>query len=323
MKIAVSFPTTYQLIEKLCVLFDEIDIIGFNGEYCNQEKKYNNELKKKGAKINLHRENYDDINPYQFDLLIDSWETRFYNKGWRKSSLLWKIPRILKILWYKNPEKIEFTDKEISIFNRSIVSGENKVITDRWKNIGMANTKILLYPPGDWWFSGLWGGNIRKALFVLNVNNFRNIVTTGLGDWQKICNELPDNTFHQNASENKLTSLELADFCKRFRCYVNLDQTKNARPLCLVFTEMISAGIPPLIIRCPGTDYYRYIENGKSGFICKNIEDMIDKIKKLLNDYDLSKSMSDRTRKIARENFSKSVLKPHWDEAIELSQNLI
>ena len=322
-KVAVSFPTTYQLVEKVGVLFKEIDLIGFNGGYSNQESRYKREFDSLDIKVNLRRENYSEINPEDYDLLIDSYETRQYNPAWAKLALNWKIPKILKIL-FKNPEYVKFSDEEFSSFNKGVVSPETLFFAEKAEEKGFKHVFPLFYSPGPWWFENEWTGEVDKALFLIKVHSLRDTTTVGLSDWGKIAENLPDNTYHHNGSGQAFkTSKDLAEFCKKFRCYVNLDQGKNARPLCLVFTEMISTGIPPIVIKRPNTDYHHFIRNGESGFICEDLQEVISKIEVLIKDRALAESMSKKTRQIAYDNFSEEVLKPKWLEAINMAKDIV
>lgn len=323
MKIAVSFPTTFQLIEKLGDLFGELHLIGFNGEYTS-EKRYETELPNDlGIKLHFRREHYSKIDPNEYDLLIDSWETRNYNPEWREWSMKWRIPRILKILWSAKPERIGLSEKEIGIFSHSVVSTENFFLEKRWKDVGMPHTKVLLYPPGSWWFDGEWSGKENKLLYVLSgIGAWRDTVSTGFDIWKEIERMLPGQTLHQDGYKNFLSSKDLSNLFRKHRCYANLDHTHKARPLCLMFTEAISAGTPPIILKCQYTDYDHYIKNDVNGFICESASEVANSAKKLMNDYELAKDMSYKTRQIAQDNFSNDVLKPVWDEAIDLAVKL-
>lgn len=325
MKIALSFPTTVQLVEKVGAIFKEIHLIGFNGEYADNENRYHNdEFEKLGIKIHYHPEPYDDLNPKDFDLLIDSWETRVYRKEWREESLRWNIPTILKVLWFAYPkEEAKLTEDEISKLNKSVVSTENYVLADRWKSVGLNNVEVLLYPPGNWWFENEWIGEDDRILYILSgVGKYRDVVSTGFDLWNEIELALPNKTYHQDGQKNYISSMDLSLMVKKFRCYTNLDRGLQARPLCLVFTEALSAGIPPLIIRRGNVDYHRYIENGVSGYICDDLHELIEKTKVLLRNHDLAKGMSIETRNIAKKHFSEDVLKPKWDAAIRLAQKV-
>ncbi len=322
MKVAVSFPTTIQLVEKIGAIFGEVHLIGFNGPY-TCEKRYEKEFPTLGIDTHFRTEHYSEIDPHEYDLLIDSYETRIYNPEWRECSLKWDIPRILKILWYSEPSNIDFIDNEFEILNKSVVSTENFTLNERWKEAGFENVKMLLYPPGDWWFDGPWTGDIDKALYILSAGPSRDTVSTGLDQWKDLEKRLPENTFHQNGYESFVGSRGLAKMCKEHRCFVNLDQAPVARPLALVFTEVLCSGLPPVIIKQPETDYYKYVKNGVSGFICNDLNDVGDKIKLLCNDYSLAQSMSIETQKIGEENFSDRVLKPEWDEAVKIAQGLV
>lgn len=323
MKIAVSFPTTFQLVEKLGGLFGELHLIGFNGEY-SSEKRYETELPNDlGMKLHFRREHYSEIEPNEYDLLIDSWETRNYNPEWREWSLKWRIPRILKVLWHAKPERIDFSEEEKEILSQSLVSTENFYLEEKWKSAGFDYTKVLLYPPGPWWFDGEWTGEVERLLYVLSgVGAWRDTVSTGFEMWQKIERLLPDQTYHQDGYKNYVSSRGLAKMFRKHRCYTNLDRTHKARPLCLVFTEAISAGTPPIVLNCEYTDYARYIEHGISGYICENASHVAECAKKLLEDRDLAESMSNKIRSVARDNFSEEVLKPVWDEAIQQAVRL-
>jgi glycosyltransferase involved in cell wall biosynthesis len=323
MKIALSYPTTYALVEKVGLLFGEVYLIGFNGPYANKEGRYGDELVKHGVTVHLVKEHYCEINPKDYDLLIDSWETRGYNPDWKEESLRWNIPRIVKILWTAFPSYLTFTDQEKLALNKSIISTENFTLEERWRAIGFQHVNTLLYPPGPWWFEDKWVGDTNKVLFILSAGPSRDTISTGLPMWKQIEQEFPQQSYHQDAVKSYLNSPKLAELCRQYRCYVNLDQGPDARPLCLVFTEAISAGIPPLIIKQPNTDYSRYIKNGVSGYICDDYQDLVDKIKILLNNKDLAQGMSNEIRKIARENFSEEVLKPMWMNTVKQAMEIV
>lgn len=323
MKIALSFPTTFQLVEKVGALFEELYLIGFNGDY-SSEKRYKREFPELGIKTHFRTEHYSEIDPHEYDLLIDSLETRRFNPEWREYSMDWDIPRILKILWDANPGRIKFTDKEMEVFNKSVVSTENYTLAKTWSDAGMEHVEVLLYYPGWWWFDKEWTGEIDKALYILTgIGKWRDVKSTGYYIWKDIEKELPNNTFHQDGSAKFLDSKGLSKMCKKHRCYVNLDNSPKARPLCLVFTEAISAGIPPIVLDSPYTDYHKFIEDGVSGFICKDTSDVVDKIKILLRDHSLAKSMSDNISMTAKDHFSKKIIKSKWESVIKKAKKLI
>lgn len=324
LKVAVSYPTTIQLVEKLGPIFKEMHLIGFSGEHSKTERYHNGEFDAMGIKIHYHPEPYEDISPLDYDLLIDSWETRYYNEAWRQESLKWKIPTIMKVLWFAYPkDQANLTEEEIDKFNHCLVSTENFTLQERWKAAGMEHLRMLLYPAGKWWFDTPWKGNVNRLLYILSgVGDFRDTVSTGYEMWKDVEKALSGRTYHQDGSKFYMTSQDLARLTKAHRCYVNLDNGADARPLCLVFTEAVAAGIPPIILRQETTDYARYIKDGVSGFICDDVQDVINKARVLLDCEGLAQSMSAEITKTGKEHFSEEALKPEWDDAVKQAQNL-
>lgn len=319
MRMAIVYPTTIQCIEKMASLYDDLSVIVMDG-YGTLEgarRGISKRLEPLGLSDHVQVLSEHDERARDYDVLLDSLETRHYLPRWWEDCTDWHGPRIIKILW-KKPYKPELTPERVEVLKHSILSTENDSNRKMWEDAIGVRVYEALYYPGDWWFNTEWIGDREELVFVLSHSAKREKIGSnekdGLYDFREVARLCPG--YHWDGDEEgRPSSKDMAAQLAHFRCYTNLDRPASTRPLCIVFTEMMALGMPIIIRNYPEHDYIRYVDG--NGFICESNEEVAKMARKLISDRGLAESFSARSKEIAEQRFSKATVLKQWDILLE------
>lgn len=318
MKVAVLGPTTAQLIEKMAALFPQgIDVVGPRGDVRSQFSYLDArppEWKEVGLDIRVKEMPFAEIDLASYDLVIESAETFLYSVEWQKHWRKIECPTLLKVCWMENASYLPDGYRE-SRLNFPVLL-EMPSHEASWKAAGFKDVNVIPNPVGDWWFQNEWTGKEERVLIVLagrDIWRGEDPNSLGFDIWRRIEQRFPGKTYHQDAAKAYLTTKQLAELMAESRVFVNLDGL-HERPLALVFTEAISAGMPVVARDLPGLNYQNFIStNG----VCTNIFDEMCKfISNCLNNLDFARKCSERSREIGKQNFSLESLRPRYTAII-------
>lgn len=324
MKIGVLFPTTWTLIEKYGALFPEgFEVVGQEDDNHEHWNKYyplkTREWKELGLPITLNLRPFKEIRFSDYDILIESVETFYYSRDWKKYCNKIECPVVLKACWTKKPSSVMpwgYTRK----MKKYPVLLEMPAHASQWKSAGFQDVNVIFNPVGDWWFSQNWNGRADRLLFVLagaKVWRSDDPTQSGLDIWKKMRQDFPSQAYHHDGHETYKSPLEMAKFFAESRVLVNLDRPfgQGERTMTIVFTEALSAGMPVVARDLPGLNYKDFID---SNGVCSNdYQVMTTFIRKCLTDYDFAKKCSERSREIGLANFSVKALRPKYDQIFE------
>jgi len=319
MRIAIAYPTTIQLIEKMASLYDDISVIVLDGYSTLEGVQWAvpRRLRPLGLESHVEILSEHDERAREYDVLLDSLETRHYLPRWWEDCEAWHGPRIVKILW-KRPYKPELTPARMEVLKRSVLSTENDSNRKMWEEATGLDVYEARYYPGDWWFDTEWVGDREELVFVLTHAKSRekNDANSkdGLHDFWEVRRLCPGYHWDGDA-EGHPSSNNMATQLARFRCYTNLDRPVSSRPLCLVFTEMLALGMPTIVRNYPKHDYVHYIDG--NGFVCESNQEVADAASRLIADRGLAEACSVRSKEIARRHFSREVILGQWDVLLE------
>jgi hypothetical protein len=326
MKVAVLSPTTSQLVEKMAVLFPEgIDLVGPQSD---DQHHWNNchfrldGWKELGLKVRIIEKPYNAVSFGDYDLLIESVETFSYSKDWVNHCHRLECPVLLKACWTNKPEQA-LPSVYIEKVKNFPVLLEMPAHAENWRAAGFRDVNVVPNPVGDWWFRWEWSGTKEQALFVLSGKDSwrgEDLSRVGFDLWEKLCSRFPGKTYHHDGNKTYRTPSQMTELFRDSRVFVNLDRPygQGERPLTLAFTEALSAGLPVVARDLPGLNFRDYIDlNG----ICTNdFEAICSFIEKCFVDIEYAKSMSKRSRQIARGAFSFDALRPKYAEYISRSR---
>jgi len=327
MKVGVLSPTTWQLVEKMAALFLEgIEVVGplsDDGHYWNDCRRKLDEWEELDLKVSLNLAPYSDLDFSQYDILIESVETFSYAKDWLNHCQRIECPILLKACWTRDPRAIMPPDYlgKIRYFPVLLEMPAHAKI---WKSAGFKDINVIFNPVGEWWFTQEWTGQKEQILFVLSgTKSWRGDLSWyGFEIWDKLCRAFPGKTYHHDGHESYKTSKEMVELFSQSRVFVNLDRPfgQGERPLTLVFTEALSAGLPVVARNLPGLSYKGYIDT--NGVCTSDFKVMVSFIEKCLSDLDYAHECSARSREIARQNFSYQALRPKYEQIIERAQKV-
>jgi hypothetical protein len=104
------------------------------------------------------------------------------------------------------------------------------------------------------------------------------------------------------------------------RVLVNFDMPYGfgERPLTLVFTEGLSAGLPVAARDLPGLNYRQFIDS--NGLCSNDFEEICSFVERCLTDRNYARECSIRSREIGRQAFSYSSLRPKYEVLISRAQ---
>ena len=324
MRIGVIYPTTWTLLEKYGALFSEgIEVIGphygslddWNKIYAKKKREW----EQLGLPIKLTLKPYNEIRFSEYDVLIESVETFVYAKDWKKYCTKIECPVILKACWTKIPKEV-MPKNYMKMMKEYPVLLEMPAHEQGWKHAGFNNVNVLFNPVGNWWFNQDWTGESNRILFVLmglNVWRDKDPTRCGLDIWERIVRDFPQQAYHHDGHIDYKSPLEMAKLFSDFRVLVNLDRPygPGERPMTIVFTEALSAGMPVAARNLQGLNFGEFIDS--NGICTNDYEAMTNFFRKCLNDYEFAKQCSIRSREIARRQFSVDVLRPKYDNVIQ------
>jgi hypothetical protein len=322
MKVAVLSPTTSQFVEKMAALFPEgVDLVGPQSDdrhHWNNCHLRINGWKDLGLNVSIIEKPYDVISFAEYDLLVESVETFQYSKDWSNHCLRLECPILLKACWTDKPERL-LSSAYLKKVKKFPLLLEMPAHANNWKAAGFRDVNVVPNPVGDWWFRRDWTGVKEQVLFVLSgQSSWRgdDLSVVGFDLWEKICARFPGKTYHHDGNEHYRTPSQMTELFTESRVFVNFDRPygQGERPLTLAFTEALSAGLPVVARDLPGLNFRNYID---SNGICTNDFDAICSfIENCLADIEYARSRSNRSREIARNEFSSEALRPKYAEFI-------
>lgn len=327
MKIGIVSPTTWQLVEKMAVLFPEgIEVVGplaDDEHYWNNYHRKIQEWKDLHLNVSLNIQKYQYVDFSAYDLLIHSAETFGYSSDWKNYCHRIECPILLKACWTKYPA-LAMPNSYIELTRQYPVLLEMPAHLEMWRREGYDDVNLIFNPVGDWWLKQDWTGNLEQVLFVLSGSkSWRGDLSHhGFEIWRKIVDIFPSNTYHHDGHESYITSIKMAELFRDSRVFINLDcpYGQGERPITLAFTEALSAGLPVIARRLPGLSYINYIDS--NGVCTDNLQVMINFIDLCLSDKEYARKCSIRSREIACKNFSYSALRPKYGEIIERAKKV-
>jgi hypothetical protein len=324
MRIGVLWPTTWTLIEKYGALFSEgIEVVGpQNGNLDDWNKVYS--LKKKeweelGLRIKLTLKPYKDIRFSDYDVMFESTETFTWAKDWKDYCNKIGCPVIQKACWIKKPKEV-LPRNYIRTRKDYPVLLEMPAHASGWTKVGFTDVNVVFNPVGNWWFDQTWTGKSNRILFVLagtNVWRDKDPTRCGLDIWAKIAKDFPNEAYHHDGHDVYTSPLQMVKLFSESLVLVNLDRPygQGERPMTIVFTEALSAGMPVMARNLPGLNFRDYID--MNGECTNDYEKMKSFLHRCLNDHDFAKSCSRRSREIGESQFSVKMLRPKYDAIIQ------
>ena len=322
MKVGVLSPTTWQLVEKMAALFPEgVEVVGplaDDEHYWNDYRRKSGEWDELGVRVSLRLAPYAEIDFSTYDLLIESAETFYYSREWRRHCQRLECPILLKACWTQDPRVL--LPRAYRRKTRPFpVLLEMPAHAPRWHKAGFDDVNVIPNPVGEWWFERPWTGEGGQMLFVLSgTKNWRGDPSWfGFEMWEELCRRFPGRGHHHDGHVSYRTSREMTELYAGSRVFLNLDRPygQGERPLTLAFTEALSAGLPVVARDLPGLSYRTLIDG--NGVCTNDIDEMADFIDRCLRDIDFARHCSARSREIARESFSVAWLRPRYDAIIE------
>lgn len=323
MKVACLYPTVAALIEKLAVLFPGLIVIG---PPCDQLNSWDKrilplasaidrqaEWKEVGLDVHFEEKPYSECDFSKFDLLIESVETFYYAADWKNHCTRVECPILVKTCWINQID--DFLVPYVERLKHFPLFLEMPSHLEFWKNSAFRDVSLVSNPVGDWWFQNEWTGENGKALFVLAGKNIwrpADVTVCGVDIWEKIEQEFPGRTYHQDGGENFKTAKQMTELFSQSRVFVNLDR-ELARPLATSFTEALAAGMPVLGRDHPTLSYKQFIDG--NGVCTENFEEMRGFISQCLDDLEFAKACGQRSREIGRAAFSRQTVLPCYEAA--------
>lgn len=319
MRIAIQNPTTMTLVEKIASIVPQVDVVGPRGT----ERPYLwdtfqdriDEWNRMGMSVRWLETAFADIDYRPYDMLIESVETFNYAPDWAIHCMYLRVPTVLKACWGKDPTAYlppEYLEKKKH--NPIILEMASHV--PYWQEAGFTDVNALPNPVGDWWFNKPWTGEKEQILFVLAGKDIwrPDLNLLGWDWWEKLEKIFPGQTLHHDGAVNYKTPAEMAQLFSESRVFVNLDTSwgDGERPLALVFTEALAAGLPVVSRNLPGLDYHKYTDG--NGVCSNNFDLIVDFIRTCLSDQVFATAFSSQSRRIAQEYFSTEVLRPRYEE---------
>lgn len=101
---------------------------------------------------------------------------------------------------------------------------------------------------------------------------------------------------------------ELKKEYQRSRLFLN---TSLNSPIPMALLEAMACGCP--VVTLDTCMIPEFVEHEKTGFLCKNIKDLIYYCNILLNDPDLSEEMGQAAEKLIRENYNEKIFTDNWN----------
>lgn len=320
MKVAILSPTTWQLVEKMAVLFPEgVEVVGplaDSGHYWNDYRRKAREWEDLGLRVSLNLVPYQAVDFAAYDLLIESAETFEYARDWANHCERVECPILLKACWTRAPLYF-FPPGYVQKTRAFPVLLEMPAHVTAWKEAGYRDVNLILNPVGEWWFQKPWTGEKERVLFVLSgAKDWRGSDPTwfGLELWEEICRAFPGRAYHHDGHLSYRTSREMTELYAESRVFVNLDRPygQGERPLTLAFTEALSAGLPVVARDLPGLSFGKFIDS--NGVCTNSVSRMCSFIEKCLSSPAYAAQCSARSRQIAGEHFSADILRPRYGE---------
>jgi glycosyltransferase involved in cell wall biosynthesis len=101
------------------------------------------------------------------------------------------------------------------------------------------------------------------------------------------------------------------------RVFVNLDRPyeQGEGPITLAFTHALSASLPVVARDLPGLSYKGFIDS--NGVCTDDFDTMAAFIDRCLEDRDSARTCGERSRAVARDNFSTAMLRPRYEVLIQ------
>jgi glycosyltransferase involved in cell wall biosynthesis len=158
-------------------------------------------------------------------------------------------------------------------------------------------------------------GELEKGLVVVNGLRSRGR-RLGADIFERVCKEIPLDLVGMGAEKigglGEIPHYKLPEFASRYRFFFNPIRYTS---LGLAVCEAMMVGLP--IIGLATTEMVTVVENGVSGYVDTNIENLIEKMRELLQDSIQAQKLSDGAYATAQKRFNIERFTRDWNEAFE------
>jgi hypothetical protein len=306
----------------MAALFPEgVEVVGplaDDGHYWNDYRRKAAEWGELGLQVSLRIAPYAELDFSHYDLLVESVETFHYSRDWANHCHRRGCPVLLKACWTRAPRDL-LPRQYVRKTRHFPLLLEMPAHARAWRRAGFSDVNVIPNPVGEWWFEREWTGENGQMLFVLSgTKDWRGDPSWyGFEIWNELCRRFPGRGHHHDGHVAYKTSRALTELYAASRVFVNLDRPfgQGERPLTLAFTEALSAGLPVVARDLPGLSYRTLIDG--NGICTNDVDEMADYIERCLGDLAFARRAGERSREIARENFSLAAVRPRYDAIIE------
>lgn len=155
-------------------------------------------------------------------------------------------------------------------------------------------------------------GELEKGIVVVNNLKTRGR-RLGLDIFQKVRRHVPLDLIGMGAKEagglGEVPLAELPEFISRYRFFFNPIRYTS---LGLAVCEAMATGVP--VLGMATTEMPTVIQNGVSGYVRTNVEELINDMQRLLLDRDLAMRLGEGARQTAAERFSIKRFTKAWEQ---------
>jgi len=295
----VLFPMYHMyVVDRLAELFPELDF------YVIGKGRFGDFGFPKSRNVYVIYKDFKTVSSEKFDLFIDPVEAINWNgEEYYQIATKITIPRILKNAFSPKPRMLEYYER----YKECPFVFESETYSREWRRVGFNNIHII-YNPAISYYNAKWKGNIPKALGVFNYYKKNRDFKEDSKLLLEIENIIGKTIYIHDGSEYFLSEEGMVKLFSSMRCYV---EGSFLRGITNAFLQAVSIGMPTIVLD-KDTDYAKFIKNDYNGFKVKNGEEACEKIKELIDDFQLAKRMHLNMKKVARERLEPSKIREKW-----------
>jgi glycosyltransferase involved in cell wall biosynthesis len=161
-----------------------------------------------------------------------------------------------------------------------------------------------------------WTGELERGLVIVN-NLASRGRRLGLDVFEEVRERVPLDLVGMGSEElgglGEIPPPELPAFAARYRFLFNPIRWTS---LGLAVCEALHVGLP--VVGLATTEMSRAIENGVSGFVDTNVEELVARMLQLLDDRDEAAALSEGARQVAREHYGIERFAAGWTNLVDL-----
>jgi len=259
--------------------------------------------------IYLFNKSLSSVSTSRFDLFFDVGHLWSVDpEEYYRASARIDLPRVFLAVFLWSPYSREYY---LDLEGYPLVFEESKTMNSREWSFYPRDLKYLIYNVAPLFYYSKWIGDVKGAFTVFNYHRQPRLYREDDEVYIALEDRLGRDKFYvHDGSVKFLSEDKLVRLYSRFRVYIEGSKTRR---ITNAFLQALAIGIPTLVLE-NDLDYTKLIERVDRTLLFRTVDEGVEKIETLLEDYTLARNISLTIKSRVRDLLSPEVVRSRWKE---------